>query len=104
MNVQPINDWILVALDPIEDHVGIIYLPAGVDHRKATVLATGPGKLLPNGVLQPTDVVVGERVVFNRAHGEHLQGKKLLHLLGGDKLLIKPEDVLFVMNEEVTVS
>ncbi len=101
--IQPLNDWILVEMDPIETVIGSIIVPEGVDHRKATVLATGPGKELKNGVRQPTDVEVGDRVVFNRAHGEHGTGKAIRSELGGGKLLIKPADILFVYQGHVVV-
>jgi chaperonin GroES len=104
MPVNPLNDWILVKLDPIETMVGSIFIPCGVDHRKATVEKVGPGKCFPNGVRIPVGVQVGDRVVFSRAHGEHKQGKQLLTELGGDYLLIKPEDILVVMEEEVEVT
>jgi co-chaperonin GroES (HSP10) len=102
--IRPINDWILVKMDPVETRVGSIYVPDGVDHYKATVVSSGPGKELSTGVRQPTELVPGDRVVFSRAHGEHKQGKLLLQMLGSDHLLIKPSDVLFAFEGDVVVS
>jgi len=84
-------------------HIGSIIIPMGVDHRRAVVLATGPGAELPSGVRQPTDVEPGDRVLFHRAHGEHVQGKVLIKELGGEMLLLKPADILVVYTGEVTV-
>jgi hypothetical protein len=95
MTLRPLGRWILVQLDPLETAVGHIVVPQGVDHRKATVEAVGP---------EVTDLQPGERVVFHRAHGEHQQGKQLLRGLGGDHLLIKPEDILFVFEGELEVA
>jgi chaperonin GroES len=103
VKVRPINDWILVKLDPINTQVGSIIIPEGVDNRTATVVSTGPGKELKTGVRQPTGVELGDRVLFSRACGEHLQGKRLLRELGDDTLLLKPEDILVVFEGDVVV-
>jgi len=104
MNLKPLNDWILVKLLPIDKQLGSIIIPEGVDHRKAEVVATGPGLEYPNGAREPTGVVPGEKVLFNRAHGEHLQGKQMINKLGGDMLLLKPDDILLVYEGELEVS
>jgi len=101
--IRPLHDWILVEMDPIETTLGSIIIPEGLDHRKATVLATGPGKELKTGLREPTGVVVGDRVIFNRAHGEHGQGKAIRSELGGGKLLIKPADILFAYQGHLVV-
>lgn len=97
MNVRPMNDWVLVNMDPIETKIGSIFIPEGVDHRKATVSRVGPEA-------EKYGLMTGQRVVFNRAHGEHLQGKRIRLELGGDQLLIRALDILFIMDEEVDVS
>ena len=103
MKVRPINDWILIELKPLETQVGSIIVPNGVYFRKATVLATGPGKLLENGVRKPTGVVPGELVLLPRAYAEVSQGRLLLQELGDNQLLVKPEDILLVFDEDVVV-
>jgi len=110
MKIRPTTDWILVKVDPLETHVGSILIPdnaVGQENRKATVVSAGPGDTHMDGTLVPPGVVPGERVVFNRAHGEHLIGKSMrvaLAELEGEHLFLKPEDILFVMEEEVSVS
>jgi chaperonin GroES len=101
--IRPMNDWILVKMDPIETMVGSIFVPIGTVNRKATVLAVGPGKEEPSGVRQPVGVEPGDRVVFHRSHGEHLQGKQLVGVLGEDHLLIRPGDVLLVFTEDLQI-
>ena len=98
MKIRPITDWVLVKMDPLETQVGSIFIPdtaVGQANRKATVESVGP---------EVTELAPGDRVVFNRAHGEHLQGKQLLRELGEDRLLIKPEDILFAYEGELVVS
>lgn len=102
--IRPLNDWILVKLMPIEHQVGSIFLPEGVDFRKATVISTGPGAENKKGKRMPTGVEPGEHVLFNRAHGEHKQGKQLIRELGEDMLLLQPEDILLVFDGELTVT
>lgn len=98
MKVRPIGNRILVRLDPLETMLGSIIIPAtalGQDNRKATVLEVG--------VDAAHELSPGDRVVFNRAHGEHLQGKRLLRELDGD-LLLEAEDILIVFEGELGVS
>jgi co-chaperonin GroES (HSP10) len=104
MNIRPLNDWILVKLEPIETQIGSIIVPMGVAYRRAVVLATGPGTELPSGHRQPTGVEPGDRIIFHRAHGEHKQGRTLIKELGGEMLLLKPIDVLVVYEGELAVS
>lgn len=98
MKFRPVNDWVLVKMDPLETHAGAIIIPdtaLGQDHRKATVVSAGP---------EATGLTEGDRVVFNRAHGEHLQGKRLVRELGDDQLLLKVDDILFAFEGDLAVS
>ena len=100
--MKPLNDWILVALEPLPTQVGSIILPSGGHVYKAKVLAVGSGKPTEYG-RNPVDLSPGDRVAFLRWHAEHQQGKQIRHTLDGhgekDLLLIKPEDVLLVLEE-----
>jgi co-chaperonin GroES (HSP10) len=104
MTLRPLNDCILVALEPIDTQIGSIVIPGGVYFRRAIVLATGPGTELPDGRREPTGVTPGDRIVFHRAHGEHGPGRAVLKHLGGEMLLLKADDVLVIYEGELTVS
>lgn len=98
--VHPLNDWILVRLDPFAERYGALVLTqdnARNNVRTATVLAIGKGKR--RGMArEPVGVHVGEKVAFLRWHLEHGSGKSttsVLNTLGEDLGLVKGEDILF---------
>lgn len=102
--IRPLHDWILVKMDPVQQQVGSIFLPEGVDFRAATVLSVGPGKERPTGQREPMEVSPGDRLVFHRAHAEHGQGRAMVTELGDDRVLIKPRDVLVVFEGKLEVT
>lgn len=102
MDVRPMNDWVLVRVDPMAKTIGSIVIPdafSARDTHTATVLKVGPGKVLPNGVRRPLEVEVGDRVCFHRWNLEHKSGQAVGHVLeevGPDVALVKESDILFV--------
>lgn len=98
MDVRPLHDWILLELLPIEEKIGLIEVPLGVTYQKGKVIASGPGKEMKNGLRQPTGAEPGQIAVFHRSHGEHQQGKRVVELLGGSRLLVKPEDIVLLLD------
>lgn len=102
MKVRPMNDWVLVRLDPMPKTVGSIVMPDIVsarDTHTATVISTGPGRSLPGGARAPMEVQEGDKVCFHRWNLEHKNGKAIGHVLeemGEDVALVKEADILFV--------
>lgn len=104
---RPMNDWVLVRLDPLPEKLGSILLPSKGHIYTATVLSVGPGAEIPldhnrpeKKRFFPTDVRAGEKVVFLRWAVEGRQGKAVrstFEELGADIALIKERDILFVM-------
>jgi len=73
MQVRPIRDMVLLKPEPLEEKSkGGIIIPknATTKHQIATVLATGPGRVLESGKRVEPEVKAGDRVLvreFNMA-------------------------------------
>ena len=102
MNVRPLGNGVLVRVDPMPGTVGSIIIPdsySARDTHTGTVVATGPGKNMPDGWVRPMDVQPGERICFHRWNLEHQSGQAVGHVLeqmGPDIALIKEDDILFI--------
>lgn len=99
MDVRPLNDWVLLQLDPLpeEQKVGSIFVPdSGAERvRTARVVSVGPGRRNPKtGERIPFFVVPGMKVAFFREHLEHQQGRQILARLEDGYGLIRAMDVL----------
>lgn len=96
MRVRPLADRILVRrAHATTETVGGIYLPekSKVTPAIGTIVGTGPGKRLPNGVRMPINVKKGDKIVFASYAGTEVK-------LDGDELLIMSEDdILAVLDE-----
>lgn len=108
IKLRPINDWVLVKMDPIPEKMGSLFTVHGDRVRQGIVLSHGPGRKV-KGRYIPIGIEKGERVVFFRETLEHQQGKQIvasLKDLGEDLGLIKGSDILFVIapGENITVS
>jgi len=92
-----------VRLEPIASQIGLLHVVDNSQHvRKGVVVKVGPGKELDSGARAVIDLKPGDRVAFLRWHTEHGQGKAIKHSLadlGGDLALLKPEDILLVLEE-----
>lgn len=107
---RPMNDWVLIRMDPLPEKLGSIVLPSKGHVRTATVLDVGPGADISLDHNKPeakrfitTDVKVGEKIAFLRWAVESQQGTQLASTfeeLGADIALIKERDILFVMELE----
>jgi chaperonin GroES len=96
VHIQPLGDRVLVrpfTVDEAEgeavNHFGII-LPESVSKEKSgqgIVLAVGTGRYI-DGVLVPTQVAVGDRVIFSKYSYDEVEEKgQDLYLLREDNLL-----------------
>lgn len=108
--MKPLNDWILVRLEPLPEKVGALFRVHGERVRTGVVLEVGLGvRHHKSGRRIPVGLEKGERIAFFREHLEHQQGKQIVHRLqevGDDLGLIRSMDVLFVIapGTEITVT
>jgi chaperonin GroES len=84
MNFRPMSDCILVKQD-IEKQ-GIIAMVRDTKMSQGTVIAVGPGKMLPSGKVRPVQLVPGEKVIFGEFAGQKttLDGQEYLTMHEND--------------------
>lgn len=96
--MKPILDRVIVQQDAASDMTpgGLIIPETTRDtrhSRRATVVAVGPGRVLPTGARRPVDVNVGDRVVYHRDAGWDLYrpdiGERLMMLNEIDLLAVE---------------
>lgn len=68
MSVHPIRDFIVVSKSegPQKSPGGIIIAHTEEKNIAGTVVAVGSGRVTMNGSVVPLDVVVGDKVLFNK--------------------------------------
>ncbi len=105
MKLRPLHDWLLVELEPQKETFegSIIVRVSDSPIRIGKVLAAGPGRYYVDKFV-PTEVEVGERVVFLIAAADTRSGQALHHHLPDNQRLIRETDVLFVTSEVVEVA
>jgi chaperonin GroES len=94
MKVVPLNDKVLIKRLEAEDKTaGGIILPDSAKEKpkQGKVLAIGEGKRLDNGKLAPSQVKVGDTVLFTSYAGTEVK-------IDGDELmLMTEEDILAIL-------
>lgn len=109
MNVKPMNDNILIKLDPEVDQIATesgvkLFKPQGAcEHVLNTgeVVATGSGKKFESGKIVPTGVEPGDGVLFIKFVAGYTETNKAIqHVVGKDMAIIKPSDVLLVYDRK----
>ena len=94
---RPLRDRVLVMRIEAEEKTptGII-IPDTAKEKPAVgkVLAVGPGQRDEGGTVHPVDVKVGDRVLFGKWAGTEVL------IDGEDRLILKEEDVLGVLEGE----
>lgn len=94
MNIRPLHDRVIVERQEVESKSAGGIVLTGSAAEKSTrgkVLATGKGRVLENGSVQPLDVKLGDTVIFSEGYGtksEKIDGKEVLILSEGDILAI----------------
>ena len=93
MNLKPLGDKVIVEVLGSQDKSkGGLYLPDSAQEKpqEAKVLAVGSGKFLPNGKVVPSDLKVGDTVLFGKYSGNEVKvdGKELLIINQDDVLAI----------------
>lgn len=94
MKIKPLQDRIVVeAAAKEEKSSGGIILPDSAQEKpqKGKVLAVGPGKVLDSGKLAPTDIKVGDTVLYGKYSGTEVT------VDGTDYVILRAEDVLAVV-------
>jgi co-chaperonin GroES (HSP10) len=108
MNVTPLNDNILIQVDPELDKVATesgvtLYKPQGSHEHvlnTGVVLKTGMGKKYDNKVV-PTGVEPGDGVLFiTFVAGYTETSKAVQQIVGKDQAIIKPNDILLVYDRK----
>jgi chaperonin GroES len=91
---RPIEDRVVVKVEPPETMVGSIHLPdISIEKPQfGTVLAVGPGRM-EHGVMMPMTLKVGDRVCFALYAGNEVKA------LGDDVVIMRQCDVLGVEEE-----
>jgi chaperonin GroES len=96
MKVKPLGDKILVEILEAEEKTkGGIILPDTAKEEKAEgrVIATGPGKLLESGKIQPLEVKKGDRILFGKYSGDEIVIDGVKHKI------VKENEVLAIFED-----
>ncbi len=91
MNIRPLQDRVVVRrMEEETKSAGGIVLPGSAAEKpsQGEVLAVGPGKKSEDGVVQPVDLNVGDKILFGQYSGSSVD-------LDGEELLIMNESEVF---------
>ncbi len=100
----PRGDRVVVRRDPTEyKTAGNILLPdnAGVRPQLATVIAVGPGRTLDNGLLLPTNLSPGDRVLMTCFAGAELLDPVNTTVDTSRYLILREDDILASVPKEL---
>ncbi len=93
--IKPLADRLALKLIPTEEMTASgIVLPDSAKEKpqKGEVIAVGSGRVLENGTRMPSEVKVGDIVLFSKYTG-------MEHTINGEKILILAErDLLAILN------
>jgi chaperonin GroES len=94
ISIKPLADRIVIeALEDSEQMRGTLYIPDTAKEKpmQGTVIAAGPGRRSEKGELIPTELSIGDRVLYGKYSGTEVT------VDGGEYLIIKESDVLAVI-------
>jgi chaperonin GroES len=91
---KPILDRVICIKNPVEEtrESGIVIPAMFDDQEEAEVAAVGPGKYRKDGTLEPMEIAVGDRILFNKYQVQEIE------VLGQKYLALRQEDVRAVLN------
>ena len=98
MKLRPLQDRVLVRrVEPEAKTAGGIFIPDIAQEKpmEGEIVAVGPGIRDEHGTLQPLDVRIGDRVLFDRWSGSEVK------LAGDDLMIIKESDILGVFDSAI---
>ena len=93
MKFRPLHDRVLIeVLDSSEKTAGGIIIPDTAQEKpqEGKVVAVGPGKIADDGKRIPTEVSVGDVVVYSKYAGTEYKVGTI------EYLVVRDEDILFV--------
>lgn len=96
MNLKPLSDRVVVRrVDSEAVTKGGIFIPDAAAEKadQGTVLAVGPGRRDPNGVVHAIDVKAKDRVLFSKFAGQTVK------IDGEELLILKEEEILGVIEK-----
>lgn len=93
MNLKPLHDNIIVQPDaaPEQTSGGIILNPDTAERPNfGVIVAAGPGRTLANGMFQPIELRIGDRIMFGKFDGKAVpfDGKVYLQLAESDVMAV----------------
>ena len=92
--IKPLDDRVVVQrLEQDEKTPGGIFLPETAKEKpqQGKVLAVGPGKHSPKGVLMPMSVKVGDIVLIDQYSGAKVEGAE------DDEIIVREEEILGIV-------
>ena len=92
-NIKPLYDRVVIKrMEEEKLSAGGIVIPDSATEKpiKGEVIAVGAGKVFDNGQLRPTQVKVGDKVLFGKYSGTEVK-------LDGQELLVVKEDDIFAI-------
>ena len=94
--IEPLGDRVLVRRSPEREMIGSIAIAQANREQQidGTVLATGPGRALENGMLLLPLVSPGTRILFGRFAGVDLPPE----LLGKDLVMMRGDEILAILH------
>ena len=93
---RPLRDHVLIErVKEAEKSKGGIIIPDTAKEKpiEGHVIAVGSGKFLENGTIGKLSVKVGDRVLFGKYGGNELK------VDGAERVLLREEDILAVLND-----
>lgn len=93
---HPLDDRVLVAKDEAATKTaGGIFIPdtAADSPNRGTVISVGPGHKGKKGILRPTDVKPGQKIIFNKFSGNELK------LADKDYVILRETDIIGIVEE-----
>lgn len=95
--LQPLSDIVFIRRQSQQEiSEGGVYLPPSEDFREdiGTIVACGPGKVSPKGVLIPMDVKIGDKVIFST------NGHQITKIKGEELVVTRQNSIMGVIDGE----
>lgn len=93
---HPLDDRVLVERDEaIQKTSGGLYIPdtATDSPNQGTVVSVGPGHIGKKGILRPTDVKPGQKIIFNKYSGNELK------LADKNYVILRETDIIGIVED-----
>jgi chaperonin GroES len=96
MSLRPLHDRVLIRrIEEQETVKGGIIIPdtAKEKSQEGEVIASGPGKILENGSVQPLEVKKGDRILFGKYSGAEVR------IADQDYLILREDEIIGILAE-----